>query len=82
MDYASRLRSLPGATTAGQSIGPGTATALMGKYAGALPGTAPGLGGGGGGMQMQMAGNAPIDDGQRAILDTILSAFSNAPRVK
>jgi hypothetical protein len=83
-DYASRLRSLPGVSTASQTLGPGSASALMGPYAGTLPGVGEGQGpgGNGSGMRLQLGANAPVDDGQRQIIDLMMSAFSNAPRMK
>lgn len=79
-DYASRLRSLPGVETATSTLGPGSASALMGPYAGALPGA--GGGATGGGYQLGLADNAPLTADQRSIIETMLSAMNNAPRVR
>lgn len=84
MDYASRLRSLPGVSTASQTLGPGSASALMGHYAGTLPGVGEGQGpgGNGSGMHLQLAGNAPVTDEQRGLIDMMMQAFNAAPRVR
>lgn len=84
MDYASRLnRSLPGAdmSTASTTLGPGSQQALMGRYAGTLP-TAGQQTGNGSGMRFELGANAPVTDEQRGIIDMMMSAFNNAPRVR
>jgi len=81
-DYASRLRSLPGVDTASQTIGPRSAQALMGPYAGSLPGVGEGTDGNGSGYQLQLADNAPVTPEQRGIIDMMMSAFNNSARVR
>ena len=85
MDYASRLnRSLPGADmgTASSTLGPGTATALAGPYANLLPNAGQQMGNKSGGFGLTLADNAPVTDEQRAIIDMMMSSFSNAQRVR
>lgn len=85
-DYASALsgRSLPGAemSTASTTLGPGPAQALMGHYAGMLPNAGQQPGGNGSGMRFELGANAPVTDEQRGIIDMMMSAFNNAPRVR
>ena len=83
MDYASRLRALPGSTaTASPTLGPGAAQALMGGYGGFLPGAGQQPGGNGSGMQFGLADNAPVTAEQRSIIDTLMSVMNHAPRVR
>lgn len=81
-DYASRLRTLPGVDTASQTIGPGSARALLGPYAASLPGAGEGTqGNGSGNYALRLADNAPLTDEQRSIIEMMMQSMNHAPRV-
>lgn len=77
-DYASRLTAL--APQGAPAIGPGTASALVGGYSGLLPGGSETTASSG--YQMGLADNAPVTAEQRSIIETMLAAMNNAPRVR
>lgn len=81
-DYASRLSGMSAAPMASPTIGAGSSRALVGGYSRYLPTGTVASAGAGPSYRLGLADNAPLDEEQRNIIETMLSVVNNAPRVR